>query len=106
MIRTYSPDNIGMAQICESDYGSITLHTLDSYEDHIKETEIDLIKIDVESSEKQVLLGSIIFFSKHKPLFYIDSFKGEKTYDFVLSFFTNLGYNKPFLSNDNYIFTP
>jgi FkbM family methyltransferase len=104
-ISAYNLDNIGMTQIETSEQGNIDIDTLDNIAEVLSEPKINLVKIDVEGHEKNVLLGAVMFFTKHKPAVYVESFPGKDNFRFVNEYFRKLGYKVPVrIYNDNYLF--
>jgi FkbM family methyltransferase len=105
VVDRYLADNIGGTSISESDNGDLELNRLDNFKEIMEEPLIDFVKIDVEGFEKNVLLGAINFFAKHKPIVFIESFQGINQYDFTYNFFKKLNYNEPIeYFGDNYLF--
>lgn len=77
---------------------SITLDTLLKDED-----KISLIKIDVENSEYNVLLGAIDIIEKHKPIIIIELHKTNPYYNEILHFLEKNNYKS---DNINYAISP
>ena len=97
--------DIGATFIIETDVGNLKLDKFDNFIEIIDESVIDLVKIDVEGFEKNVLLGAVNFFARHKPVVFIESYKGINQYDFVYDYFKKLNYNEPIkYGGDDYLF--
>jgi FkbM family methyltransferase len=104
-IDVYHPDNIGQMSLSEDNDGDIAFDKLDNIDEIMDEDAVDFVKIDVEGSEKKVLLGAINFFNKHAPVVFIESFAGVNQYDFVYDFFKKLNYGEPIkYDGENYLF--
>ncbi|MCL2629724.1 MAG: FkbM family methyltransferase [Alphaproteobacteria bacterium] len=98
--------DIGTIEVRPTDdrNSGILLKRLDDL--NLKETKINLIKIDVESVEENVLKGAVQTIKKHRPLVFVESFP-EDGQKFVIKFFKELGYQAPVKYPDyNFLFLP
>ena len=74
-IKDYNISNIGGTELNKAKWGQIKLVPLDSLS---LKRKIDVIKIDVEESEADVLIGATKTIQKNKPLIIIESFSQNK----------------------------
>ncbi|WMT92618.1 FkbM family methyltransferase [Pelagibacterium sp. H642] len=99
-----SAKNSGMATVKLDAEGAIEVVSLD--DELIGETDIDLVKIDVEGWELDVLRGSLSILQHHRPLLYIEVLEGE--FDAVRSFLGAANYRcwKRFNITPTFLFLP
>lgn len=86
-IDYHQPGNFGAIGIGGSGGEGVQLRHLDEY----SFPRVDLIKIDVEGSEPQVLLGAEKTIQTHRPILYIEYHPKNHTFD-LLSYLRALGY--------------
>lgn len=101
-VSSYNIANVGNTSFTPATAGNFELKKLDS----IKITEkIDLIKIDVEGSEVEVLIGAMNTIRENKPIIVIESFNRKPEVD---NMFMSLGYIQvdTIRQGEDYIYKP
>ena len=98
-IRMFRPQELGSTQIEAGEDGDMDIKRLDDF----SFDNIDFIKIDVEKSEYDLLLGAEKTLKKHSPVIFIEIFR-EK-YDQVNRLLNRYGYycNRE-ISDNNYLY--
>ena len=78
------------------------LKTLDSYQF----SKVDFIKIDVESSEWEMLAGATQTIVKHRPTIILETFKTKKNIAKLNEFCSVFSYTNSYISADNWLLKP
>jgi FkbM family methyltransferase len=88
-------DTITLPEIDYSQYGNFGAISIDQYttgmpvdvvaldDDLTDLPRLDLLKVDAEGMESQVLSGSSVLISKHKPILYVENDRADKSQELI-----------------------
>lgn len=104
-IKNQAAWNMGMWTLVRDNSGNIPIMTLDSIVSKLRIENVTLIKIDVEFSELNVLLGAKEVIQAHSPVVFVEC-PSDKSLDDVIGYFAEFGYvaGKRFNASPTYEF--